>query len=239
MAIKGILWDFDDTLVDSEANNREVILAVLEHFYPDVRENPPEAIRTLKDYQKANHKYKNWQDLYHYAFGIPWDRIGEAGSYWEPEQSRNMTIPELFPHMKETVLKLSGIPMGICSQNAKSTIERALSAGGILDRFDVIIGCMEAGFDAQKPDPAGFIMCTERMGIRYIKGEYVYIGDHRDDVTFARNAEQILGEKVYCITFDGVGLTKEEHKKWEEAPDHYVNNAKDLFDVIENIKSSY
>ncbi|MBQ9827090.1 MAG: HAD hydrolase-like protein [Lachnospiraceae bacterium] len=98
--------------------------------------------------------------------------------------------------------------------------------------FDAVVGCTDVKSHAQKPDPEGFITCVQCLGAVPGTGQYVYVGDHRDDVLFGKNAEKELGEPVVCICFDALRLNEEEHLGWDPAADFYVQDVKELREVL-------
>ena len=62
--ILGIVWDYDGTIINSAKKNIEVTIEVLKHFDRDIEKHLPKALTSYNNYQEANHKYANWQDLY-------------------------------------------------------------------------------------------------------------------------------------------------------------------------------
>ena len=237
MSVKAVLWDYDATLVDSARKNMEVIAAVLRHFDPDIDSHLPRAVLDYDYYQKVNHGYVNWQELYMNEFGVREEDLEEAAALWGPEQLKNGTTPDMFPGMAELLLELDAIPMGICSQNDRENMMHVFRHYGVEGCFDAVIGCTDVTGRAQKPDPEGFLKCIaalEKDGP--LSGEtIVYVGDHRDDVSFGKNAEKILDIPVFCITFDALGLNGEERFSWDPAPDAYVNSVPELKDVLEKL----
>lgn len=122
--------------------------------------------------------------------------------------------------------------MGICSQNSSATIKSVLKHYDVLDKFEYIVGCEEIGINHQKPEPFGFIECVNNLKINKEDGYYIYIGDHLDDVTFARNAMDKLGKKVISITVDYLGLNKDKYKNWKNVPNYYVSSVEELKEVL-------
>lgn len=122
--------------------------------------------------------------------------------------------------------------MGICSQNSSETIKTVLEHYGVLNKFQYIVGYDETGINYQKPDPSGFIKCVSGLEINNEDGFYIYIGDHSNDVTFARNAEKELNKKVISITVDYLGLNKDKYIYWKNIPDYYVTSVEELNDVL-------
>ena len=237
--VAAILWDYDSTLVDSVRKNMEVIAAVLSHFDPDIYSHLPRAVTDYEYFLKVNQEYKNWHELYINEFGVREDQLGEAGVLWGPEQMKTDTVPDLFSGMAELLKELDSVPMGICSQNDRKNILSVLEYYGIEGCFDVVLGCTDVTGKAQKPDPEGFLKAAEILKEKgAAPGDddiYVYIGDHRDDVTFGKNAGKELKVPVFCISFDAQKLNEKEYREWDPPADAYVQNVKELKDVLLNL----
>ncbi len=231
MKLLGILWDYDGTIIDTARKNMKVTIEVLKHYDKDIESHLPVALQSYENYQKANHKYKNWQDLYMNEFNVKEDDLSEIVTFWSPEQEKIKYIPDMFVGLKD-IIKSLDTKMGICSQNSSTTIKSILNHYGVLDKFDYIVGCEEIGINHQKPDPSGFVKCVNNLRINEEEGFYIYIGDHSDDVTFARNAEKELNKKVISITVDYLGFNKDRYKNWINIPDYYVSSAEELKEVL-------
>jgi HAD superfamily hydrolase (TIGR01549 family) len=230
--IIAILWDYDGTLVDSARKNMKVTIEVLRHFDPDIEKHIPPALQSYDAYQEANHRYRNWRELYTNCYGIPVDKLDEAGRLWTPEQLRNNTIPDMFPGLSELFVNLNGIQMGICSQNASENIWNTLSYYGVADYFSQIIGYADVPGNMQKPHPYGFTRCAEALNPDNNAGTYIYIGDHSDDVTFGKNGEAATGHKVICITIDYLGLNSDLYSSWITAPNYFARNTNELKHIL-------
>ena len=93
--------------------------------------------------------------------------------------------------------------MGICSQNDRGEHPRRPGRprrGG--PHFAAVVGHADVDFARQKPDPAAFLACLDRLGLR--EGRFAYIGDHAGDIAFGRNAQAALramgrAAEVVCV----------------------------------------
>lgn len=230
--IIAILWDYDGTLVDSARKNMAVTIEVLRHFDPDIESHLPTALQSYEAYQIANHHYRNWRELYTSCYGIPIDKLDEAGSLWTPEQERSTVIPDMFPELASVLLELKNIPMGICSQNDSGIIRKTLEYYGVSDCFQHVIGYADIPGQMQKPHPYGFCRCAEILNPSNKDGTYLYIGDHSDDVAFGKNGAAATGHDVICITTDYLGLNRDTYSSWKTVPEYYVESPKALRNVI-------
>ena len=186
-----ILWDYDGTLANTPVKNIAVTRAVLGRLDPALLDPLPEALSSLAAYQAANYRWRNWRELYQHALRVPADRLDEAGALWGPCQLADRTLPPLFGGLLEVLPRLAALaPMGICSQNDSGNIRAALAAHGAADCFAAVVGHADVDFARQKPDPAAFLACLDRLGLR--EGRFAYIGDHAGDIAFGRNAQAAL-----------------------------------------------
>ncbi len=198
-----ILWDYDGTLADTAVKNFAVTKAVLHRLDPALLDPLPEALTSLEAYRAADRRSENWRELYVRAYGVPPEQLDEAGALWGPCQRAEETLPPLFSGLAPVLEALRGVPMGICSQNEGGNIRAALAAHGVSDCFGAVVGHTDVPFDRQKPDPAAFLRCLERLGLP--EGRFAYIGDHAGDVQFGRGAQSALramGRRasVTCVT---------------------------------------
>ena len=110
--------------------------------------------------------------------------------------------PALLDPVPEALDRLGPVPMGICSQNDPDNIRAALAAHGVGSRFAAVVGHADVPFDCQKPHPAAFLTCLDRLGLR--AGRFAYVGDHAADAAFGWNAQaalEAMGRKasVFCV----------------------------------------
>ena len=198
-----ILRDYDGTLANTPVKNIAVTRAVLGRLDPALLDPLPEALSSLAAYQAANYRWRNWRELYQHALRVPADRLDEAGALWGPCQLADRTLPPLFGGLLEVLPRLAALaPMGICSQNDSGNIRAALAAHGAADCFAAVVGHADVDFARQKPDPAAFLACLDRLGLR--EGRFAYIGDHAGDIAFGRNAQAALramgrAAEVVCV----------------------------------------
>lgn len=231
-----ILWDYDGTIADTLVKNIAVTKVVLARMGLLGPGDPlPEALTSRLAYQQANNSCKNWRELYARFYGVPADRMDEAGDLWAPCQLADKTQPPLFDGMGETLERLKTFPMGICSQNSSRNIRVALAEHGIGGCFASVVGQDDVPMTAQKPDPASFLKCLEQLGLE--EGRFAYIGDHAEDVTFGRNAEAALRQQgrdvtVVCVTAAWSGA---EVAAWPMQPDAVAHTPAELAELLERL----
>ena len=138
--ILGILWDYDGTIIDTASKNILVTIEVLKYFDKDIEKHLPKALQNYNAYQIANHKYKNWKELYMNEFGIKEQDLSTALALWAPSQAKINTIPNMFSGMDKLFKDLSTYKMGICSQNSKEIIINTLKYYNVIQYFITVIG---------------------------------------------------------------------------------------------------
>ncbi len=238
MKVSAILWDYDGTLVDSTRKNMEVTIDVLRRFHKGKDFPIPEILTSVEKYLEANYRYKNWRELYKNCYQLSEEQVNEAGKLWSPCQLANETLADLYPGLDNTIKAFAYISQGICSQNASANIHKSLDAFGLASYFTAIIGYEEVSNLQQKPDPAGFLKCIEQMGLDIEKTALIYIGDHQEDVVFAKNAEHALreaGQEVSVISI-AVGYSGSSPETWHIKPDYIANSAEEINRIIHMIQ---
>ncbi len=236
MNILGILWDYDGTMVDSAEKNRAVTIEVLKYFDKEIESHLPDALRSYEKYQRANHAYKNWRDLYQYGFGLKESQLDEAGKLWAPLQLKNKKIPDMFEGLPDLFRCLKPVKMGICSQNANKNIKETLKYYGVDDCFEVVVGYDDVAGDEQKPNPEGFIKCVHLLEKNDKDGVFIYIGDHSEDVVFAKNAQKKLeGNHVSVIGITIDHLKRNGDQNWVVQPDYFVSTTKELEQILRDL----
>ncbi len=201
-----ILWDYDGTLVDSVVKNRAVTVQLIrDYFDPEIEKHLPPVLQSVRAYREAVRRSPNWCEMYARELGLNEQQIQRAGQLWSAYQRRDPLQPPLFMGLRDVLPVLSGVaPMAICSQNSSQHIRETLYRYGLQQYFGAVIGVDEVPLARQKPDPAGYLIALQQLGVRGDEGELVYIGDHAADAVFARAALNNLDArgvktKMVCI----------------------------------------
>lgn len=143
--LTAIVWDYDGTLVDTRLKNFRVARRIV----AEVSGRPAErfaALRSIAAYEAALRRTANWRELYGRAFGFSEDETDGAGALWTGFQLEDETPVAPFDGIAETLAALAHLPHGIVSQNARTTIARALEAA-----VGVRFGAGRAAW-AERPD---------------------------------------------------------------------------------------
>lgn len=233
MNIDAILWDYDGTLVNSVPKNIDITKQILSQVAPRLAgKNLPNYLKSEDEYHIANHKSKNWQDLYMNYYGMSENEMLEAGTLWTEYQLKNTTPVELFSGIKQTINQIQ-VPQGICSQNSSENINRVLEQNDLAHKFQAIVGYDDIPSNAQKPNSFGGIICLEQIFEDTVGKTFFYIGDHEGDVEFARNIDKGLNERSKVIAIVAK-YSRADTKFWNYKPDFEIENPIDLIDIINN-----
>ncbi len=231
MKIDAILWDYDGTLVDSRPKNIDITKQILSRVTPRLTgENLPKYLKSEELYNIANHKSKNWQDLYINYYGMSENEMLEAGKLWSEYQIKNTTPVNLFSEVKLTINQIH-LPQGICSQNSAKNINNVLKHNYLIDKFHAIVGYDDIPSNAQKPFPFGGLKCLNLIFESISNKIIFYIGDHEGDVEFARNINKELEGRSNVIAV-AVKYSGAETKNWTHKPDYEIERPTELLDLI-------
>lgn len=234
MRLSAILWDYDGTLVDSTKKNMAVTIEILQEFIPDIRQKIPSVLTSAEEYREANHKYKDWREMYRECYNLSESQIDKAGDLWSTFQLKDQSTPEIFSGLAELIKTLGHIKHGICSRNCALSIRRALKEFGVSSYFEAIVGYEEVPWMEQKPNPAGFLKCMNLLKVPLDNTTFIYIGDHQEDVVFGKNAENLMHHRghqveVKCIAVDYSGSKPSD---WVLMPDFVASSAEDIYSII-------
>ena len=142
----------------------------------------------------------------------------------------------MFEGLPQVVQELDFIPHGVCSQNCSTNIGRLFERYGLASAFKTVIGYSDISFSEQKPNPAGFIKCLKKMGL---KGEQLilYIGDHEQDVQFAKNAQLALEESGENITVLSIAVCYDGRStdSWSAQPDYCAHTVQEIKQIAQEL----
>lgn len=203
--LRAIVWDFDNTLVDTRARN----LSVTRRIIRDITDREPDefpVLRSQRDYDIAIHGLQNWQEFYRVHFELTADLTRAAGRLWTPYQFEDETPTVWFEGIAAVVRALAPLPQAIVSMNTRDNIEAALASERLRSAFELVVGCGEVGYERQKPWPDGLLHCLETLtGLE--PGTALYVGDHPVDAQCAANANRELEGRDRDLRVVAVGAS--------------------------------
>ncbi len=228
--VSAVLWDFDGTIANTMAKNYSIIKKIYPIIKPNItKENLPNALISLDAYIKAEYESINWIDCFENQVGFTKNQIELVKSLWDNIASKDKTNIKIFNGLSDIFNNLK-IPHGICSQNSSKNILNVLKKNKIDQHFISIIGNKE--IKNQKPHPEGFLLSIKKMKIK--EGMIFYIGDHEEDVMFAKNAKIALDKMGYNFKILSIGAcySGSNTKLWKIQPDYVIDDPKDIIKII-------
>jgi 2-haloalkanoic acid dehalogenase type II len=186
VAIRGILFDLDFTLVDNDVGWRELWPPVAARFaerYPGF--DPDEFLS--RSYEFADRHYElllNGEidyDTYrrdYVSHGLePWGELDdELFAAYSEARTRSVDLIELFEDAVETIraLRVRGLKIGILTNGPSDLQRRKLRRIGIEQEVDAVAVSEEIG--ASKPDPQAYERAVAMLGLQ--PAEVAMVGDH-------------------------------------------------------------
>jgi HAD superfamily hydrolase (TIGR01509 family) len=180
--LRGVLYDWDGTLVDSAAKSYRCYVRVFSTFGIAFDQ---------ESYQKTY--TPNWYRTYE-AVGLPRDRWPEADALWTRCYEQEPST--LLPGARAALERLSrrGTVQGLVSSGEASRVRRELRTHDLEAFFGPAVVC-GGETEQRKPHPEPLLVGLEKLGVE--RGEAAYVGDSPEDVAMAKAAG------VYAVGIPG------------------------------------
>lgn len=211
--IDTVLFDFDGTVM----NTNQVIIQSWQHTFRTLenREEKLENIirtfgepleltmRNLFPEVPVEHAIETYRS-YHY------DNFGE--------------LINVFPGMEELIrqLKKKKYKLGLVTSRLKNTTMQGLEKYGLAQYFDAVVTADDT--TKHKPDPEPVNIALEKLESQ--PEHSIMVGDTVFDIGCARNAG------VTSVLVGWAVAVTEEQKKSPHGPDHIIEKAEDLLELI-------
>jgi len=170
-AIRGILFDWDGTLLDSYAADTAAYLAMFRAI------GVPWGVAELEA-----HYSPNWYRVYR-AAKIPRAKWDEADRFWRLNYAKQ--APKLLPGVRRVLSQLSRRhALGLVTSGDRDRVHRQLRDFRLLDHFAAHVCSGDTRL--RKPHPAPLRLALRHMELR--PKETVYVGDSPEDLEMARRA---------------------------------------------------
>jgi putative hydrolase of the HAD superfamily len=200
----GVLFDIDDTLVDTRGAFGAALAATAERYLPDVTvDRHPEVLAHWRAdpgghysrYTRGEATYREQRlaraNMMHAAFGGPtlddagfdaWDAVFEDAfqAAWEAHDDAARVVKEL---------TAAGIAVGALSNASVAYQTLKLQRVGLADTVPMLVGVDTLGFG--KPDPRVYREACRRLGTE--PGRTAYVGDELDVDAVAARAAGLTG----------------------------------------------
>ncbi|MHA1860658.1 MAG: HAD family hydrolase [Candidatus Asgardarchaeia archaeon] len=213
--IKGVILDFDGTIVDTVDAIAEAVVKSAEKLGVE-----------LKKEEVKPHIGMGGDHLLRKFFGDNLELIEKMKELWNKtsDEYMDLKVMRLFPHAKEFLIELKkrGYKVGIGSSSLKRHIKK------ILKHFELeeLVDCYVSGEDVKrgKPEPDIFIKVADILGLK--PEECIVVGDTEYDIMAGKN----MGSKTVLVLHD----LKKVYDG--EKPDFIVHDLLDVLRVIEELK---
>ncbi|MHC4626377.1 MAG: HAD family hydrolase [Planctomycetota bacterium] len=193
--IKAILFDFDQTLVDSADGFRRAEKQAQKKIFQDL------AITSWDDFLAAYRRLRKqfheasklsrkalWEEVYWHYCGQSDLSVLEKweNDYWQTVKAQTALFPEALSVLQSLVGRHKLAVITNTQGQASSQKHRLLEIPGLTDCFETVIIAGEGGLPP-KPDEGVFLACLEDLGVDCT--EAVYVGDDwRTDICGASDA---------------------------------------------------
>jgi len=202
--VEGVLFDIDDTLVDTRGAFVHALAAVAQAYLPaDAADRVDEMLAVWRADSGGHYRAYTRGELgfveqrllranqLHELFGGPalaaadfaaWDEVFDAGfvSGWRAHDDATALV---------ALLQAAGVPMGALSNAGVAYQENKLARTGFGGRVPMLVGVDTLGVG--KPDPAVFLEGARRLGTD--PARTVYVGDELDIDAAAAAAAGLVG----------------------------------------------
>lgn len=205
--VKGIFFDFDDTLQSRKGAYRLYCEAFLSKYFPNISDE--ERLRKLDEMEShVDGGYKDREvyfpemiELWKWDNHPPMQELFDSFNYDFGKYI--VMLPGAVDVLKE--LKSRGYILGAITNGVSSLQNIKLDTAGIRDLFDVVVVSGDIGI--YKPDRRIFDEAIRRAGIK--NEEALFVGDHPiNDIEGALSADMQVIRMNYG-DFKGKGLSKE------------------------------
>ena len=170
-SLKGILFDWDGTLLNSYAADTAAYLAMFKEM------QIPWGVAELEQ-----HYSPNWYNVYR-AANLPRARYGAADQVWRQHYARHR--PKLLPGVRRVLSLLARThALGLVTSGDRDRVHRQLREFRLWDHFATRVCSGDTRL--RKPHPAPLRLALRHMCLR--AADTVYVGDSPEDLQMARSA---------------------------------------------------
>ncbi|MHC4230241.1 MAG: HAD family hydrolase [Planctomycetota bacterium] len=193
--IKAMLFDFDQTLVDSADGFRHAEKQAQKKIFQDLaitsRDDFLSAYRRLRKqfHEKSNLSRKAlWEEVYwHYCRQCDSSVLEKwENDYWQTVKAQTALFPETPSVLQSLACRYNLAIITNTQAQVGSQKHRVVEIPRLTECFDIVIIAGEAGLPP-KPDNSAFLACLKALGID--RTQAVYVGDDwRTDICGAADA---------------------------------------------------
>ena len=234
--LTAIIWDYDNTLVDTRMKNFNVTREIIEYVTGKNADDFP-FLSSLESYLRSNSLSPSWRYLYIHELGLSEEQTDIVGRLWTDYQRNDQTPVSFFPGIGDVLETLQDLPHGIVSQNSRESITKALETAGWMKYFRDILGYEEVDIRKQKPYPDGLLSCLEKIG-GLQPGIVISIGDHETDIQSSINANAYFAQnnlETQVVSIWAAYGSFADYSTWNIQPDYVARKTSDIIDIIRGL----
>ncbi|MHA1506828.1 MAG: HAD family hydrolase [Candidatus Asgardarchaeia archaeon] len=213
--IKGVILDFDGTIVDTVDAIAEAVVKSAEKL----------GVKLKKEEVKP-HIGMGGDHLLRKFFGDDLELIEKMKKLWAKSSEKYMDLKSvrLFPNAKKflTELRRRGYKIGIGSSSLKRHIEKILGHF----KLEELVDCYVSGEEIErgKPEPDIFIKVTEILGLK--PEECIVVGDTEYDIIAGKK----MGSRTVLVIHDPTKVYD------GEKPDFIVHDLLEILEIIDELR---
>jgi HAD superfamily hydrolase (TIGR01509 family) len=146
------LFDFDGTIVNSEAENIEILAKVLAQYDIELNKNQKQWF--------ASHSWKDCID----KIKCDYPYMAKVELFKEINDLLHLSVPPLLPGVTKALEVMNyNCKLAVVSGSDENLIKRILSSHGLLTYFELIIG--QKSSKESKPSPKPYLTSAELLGV--------------------------------------------------------------------------
>ncbi len=231
-AIDAVIFDLDNTLTDfmraKEESIRAAAAAMVDAGLPMGADEAKERVFAI--YRDLGIEHQRVFNLFLEETVGKVDNAILAAAVVAYRRARDSALV-LYPHAKLVLNRLlkEGYKLAVVSDAPGFEAWMRLTYLGLQHTFDVVLTFDDTGH--HKPDPTGFRMALEKLGVAPARA--VVIGDWKErDILGGRNAGL---HTVYASYGDQYSQYADKSLESEVVPDFVVNDLLELLDVVDQL----
>ena len=209
-ALRGVLFDWDGTLIDSYSADSSAYLAMFREL------GIPWGLEEL-----AQHYSPNWYRVYR-AAKVPRARWDDADRAWHRQYAKH--APRLMAGARQVLNRLGRLHhLGLVTSGDRDRVMRQLRAFRLTRMFEARV--CSGDTPQRKPHPAPLRLALKQLRLQ--PSACVYVGDSPEDLEMAKGA----GVRAIAV----LGPFPTEKRLRAARPDYLLESIRELPDVLERL----
>ena len=215
-AMSAVLWDLDDTLLDTLAAR----MHALDHAYELCLGSKTDPLALWR-----SHRGGTLEDLGRRLLGADYLKFTTAYRDYYYGQQRTARpfagIPEVLAHFAE-----HQVPMAVVTSKSSWGATDELASTGLLQFFGAVVGFDDT--DEHKPDPEPVLAALDRLAVDATEN-VLFVGDSPADIFAARNAG--------CQPVAALWGTLDQELLEDASPAHFVHKPDEVWMLFAESKT--